>query len=320
MNNRFMAGTCLLVFLMLGVASATNGQVTTGTPPFGSFGGGPDVINLSNLNARLSVPVLRKAGRGMSFDFNLTYDSSVWYPLTSSGTTSWQDMTAATWGWTTSIPRIGRLVPESASYNLYLCPGGLSSYTIAYYSNWTYFDGFGTPHPFAGTTEVDTGCGGDGFSTSINSTATDGSGYTVSITGATLNSLIAADGAQITLSGVTLQDKNGNKITENTSGQYYDTLSSTTPVLTAETAWHPRATRSRRTLGLPQCPVGSCTSEASFSRFPTCRTPRHASSADLNLREPCDAWVLRRSRGVRYREDNPEAHVDATEGAYVCAR
>jgi len=232
MNNRFMAATCLLVFFIIGVAIPTNGQVTTGIPPLGSFGGGPDVINLANLNAHLSVPVLKKAGRGMPFDFNLTYDSSVWYPVTSSGTTSWQDMTATTWGWTTSIPRIGQLEPESVSANLYLCPGGLSSYMISYYSNWTYFDGFGTPHPFAGTTEVDTGCGGDGFSTSINSTATDGSGYTVSITGYTLNSLVAADGALINPTGVTLQDKNGNKITENTSGQYYDTLSSTTPVLT----------------------------------------------------------------------------------------
>src|ERR1041384_1854178 len=51
----------------------------TGTPPFGSFGGRPDVINLANLNAHLSIPILHKAGRGLNFVYDLTYDSSVWY-------------------------------------------------------------------------------------------------------------------------------------------------------------------------------------------------------------------------------------------------
>jgi len=36
----------------------------TGTPKFGSFGGGPfDVINLGNLNTHFTVPVIHKAGR-----------------------------------------------------------------------------------------------------------------------------------------------------------------------------------------------------------------------------------------------------------------
>jgi hypothetical protein len=39
-------------------------QVQTGTPPFGSFGGGPDVINNANLNAHLTIPIVHKLGRG----------------------------------------------------------------------------------------------------------------------------------------------------------------------------------------------------------------------------------------------------------------
>src|SRR5258708_33306606 len=72
-------------------------QVPTGTPPFGSFGGGPDVINLANLNSHIVVPVLHKPGRGTNFTYDLSYDSSVWYPVTSGSTTTWTPVLG--WGW-----------------------------------------------------------------------------------------------------------------------------------------------------------------------------------------------------------------------------
>ena len=80
-ENRLFLAVCLLLVISFPVAA----QVTTGTPPFASFGGGPDVINLGNLNAHLDVPVLNKAGRGMPFTYDLTYDTSVWVPITSGG-------------------------------------------------------------------------------------------------------------------------------------------------------------------------------------------------------------------------------------------
>src|SRR5437016_4144659 len=55
-------------------------QVDTGTPPYQSFGGGPDVINLGNLNVHYSIPVFSRAGRGTPFSYALAYDSSVWVP------------------------------------------------------------------------------------------------------------------------------------------------------------------------------------------------------------------------------------------------
>src|SRR5229473_6505199 len=84
----------ILLALSIGLASA---QVPTGTPPFGSFGGGPDVINLANLNSHISIPVMDKPGRGMSSNYDLSFDTSVWYPVTSGSTTSWQPV--YNWGW-----------------------------------------------------------------------------------------------------------------------------------------------------------------------------------------------------------------------------
>src|SRR5713101_621835 len=85
----------LTVVLLTGVAPA---QVATGTPLFGSFGGGPfDTVNLGNLNVHFAIPVLHKAGRGMPFTYDLSYDSSVWTPVTSGSTTQWQPDT--NWGW-----------------------------------------------------------------------------------------------------------------------------------------------------------------------------------------------------------------------------
>jgi hypothetical protein len=48
------------VFATSGFAQVQN----PGTPPFGSFTGGPDIIDLANLNSHISIPVLHKPGRG----------------------------------------------------------------------------------------------------------------------------------------------------------------------------------------------------------------------------------------------------------------
>src|SRR5258708_6047053 len=79
------------------VATSASAQVATGTPPFSSVAGGPDVINLANLNSHIDIPVLQKPGRGTNFTYDLSNDSSVWYPVTSGGITSWQPV--RNWGW-----------------------------------------------------------------------------------------------------------------------------------------------------------------------------------------------------------------------------
>src|ERR1700722_10973265 len=78
------------------VTKSASAQVATGTPPFSSMSGGPDVIDLANLNAHVSVPVLHKPGRGMDFTYDLTFDSSVWFPSLLSGVNTWTP--DANWG------------------------------------------------------------------------------------------------------------------------------------------------------------------------------------------------------------------------------
>jgi len=236
---------CFAIFLLLALltpAQLSAQGPTTGTPSFASFGGGPDVINLANLNTHLSIPVLNKNGRGIPFSYNLGYDSSVWYPAGVSGSQNWQPTTATNWGWTTSMPLVGSINHTLSISSGHVCKGegGQITYFYVYtYSNWSYWDGFGTPHPFSGSSTYTTAspCSGNGIYTSFTDTAPDGSGYSISVTGYTVNSLTTADGAVINpvTGAITLEDRNGNQITSSTSSgttSYYDTLSSSTPVLT----------------------------------------------------------------------------------------
>src|ERR1700752_1246537 len=97
MKHASAYGICLLSIL-LALAETSPAQVAIGTPPLGSFGGGPfDVVNLGNLNVHFAIPVFQRSGRGTSLYYNLTYDSSVWVPVTSAGVTSWNPVGG--WGW-----------------------------------------------------------------------------------------------------------------------------------------------------------------------------------------------------------------------------
>src|SRR5260370_38199443 len=73
----------LLLVLLALVASVASAQVQTGVVPFGSFSGGPDIVNNANLNVHWTIPIRHKPGPGTNFDYDVTYDSSVWMPVTS---------------------------------------------------------------------------------------------------------------------------------------------------------------------------------------------------------------------------------------------
>ncbi|HKH97614.1 MAG TPA: hypothetical protein VJ999_00785 [Candidatus Sulfotelmatobacter sp.] len=204
-------------------AQTATPQVARGLPPQGSFGGGPDIINLGNLNAHFTIPVFSRAGRGAPFNYNLYYDTSVWYPVTSSGSTSWQPVT--NWGWTgaadLSTPATGQL--SSQVFTIH-CSG--STFLYAYV--WTYTDKSGGRHVFPGTSQVKASCGS---TTSLNARATDNSAYYLSVTGAGPGTVTWRSGTLLGTSG-SLTDNNGNEITVSGSG-VYDTLSSTTPAVSA---------------------------------------------------------------------------------------
>lgn len=86
-----------VLFSVLIFCAPISAQVGTGTYPYGSFDNkGFDTINRGNLNAHFSIPVINKPGRGLPFYYNLSYDSSIWYPATVSGVKTW-----------TSVPNFG---------------------------------------------------------------------------------------------------------------------------------------------------------------------------------------------------------------------
>lgn len=227
----------LIYILCLTTVPATaQTQVSTGLPPFGSFGGGPDTVNLGNLNVHFAIPVLHKAGRGMPFNYDFGYDSSVWYPVAASGTLSWQPV--LNWGWRAQTEMLAGYVTYSEVVVTCLLSGHPISNTILTY--WAYHDPRGVVHPFVdlelNTSRIST-CG----PSSGTATAIDGSGYTLSASytsGTVSATVFPKSGGSLNppvLEGngaANITDSNGNEITVNSSGQFFDTLSSTTPVLT----------------------------------------------------------------------------------------
>src|SRR5438876_8373485 len=85
----------LLAIVMISIcATVALAAPTKGIPPFQSLGGGPDVINLGNLNVHYSFPVFSRAGRGIPFSYALAYESSVWTPAGSAWAFSGSNLVA----------------------------------------------------------------------------------------------------------------------------------------------------------------------------------------------------------------------------------
>lgn len=54
---------------------------STGTPPFGSYGGQNENINLGTGNLNISLPLFSFGARGMGLSLDAAYDSKVWHPF-----------------------------------------------------------------------------------------------------------------------------------------------------------------------------------------------------------------------------------------------
>jgi len=193
-------------------------------PPFGSFGGGPDVINLANLNSHITVPVLNKPGRGTNFTYDLSYDSSIWYPVGSSGSQVWTQVGG--WGWR------GQTEAESGYVSyfpiVFNCGGGNQFHDL-YAMDVPRPDGSGTSDQ-CGLPESSGGVGCGLTSFNSTSTATDGSGYVLNITNLTTAVVYSSRGTKIiapiltTTGSATFTDRNGNQLTADTAGHFYDTM------------------------------------------------------------------------------------------------
>lgn len=223
-------------FMVVGTASA---QVT-GTPPFSSSAGGPDVIDLANLNAHLTIPVLHKLGRGINFTYDLTYDSSVWYPVTSGTTTNWQAVTK--WGWLAQSEALTGSVPiRNTTASCFVTDPSSGLRTKQSYPTTTYVgykDPSGTLHTAtiittAGDPNCDSGPVAAVYTGSQQ--AIDGSGYLLTVNELS-NPLIVVtrpSGANIANPGsstATVTDTNGNQLTTVVAGStttFTDTLGTT---------------------------------------------------------------------------------------------
>lgn len=225
---------CCAIFAIVLLAATAVAQVSTGTPPLGSFSSGSDVINLGNLNVHFAVPVISKPGRGTPFDYILSFDSSIWTPVTSSGVKSWQPTT--NWGWRAiteaSTGYISRqrvtvqcVIDDGTEY---IPPRPPRYANFPQYINYQYHDPFGITH--AGFTNIAGGCAGD--IDPSDSTSTDSAGLTLdtSTTPATITTpsgTVFAAPIDVGTGAATKTDRNGNQITTTTGNTFTDTLGMT---------------------------------------------------------------------------------------------
>ena len=225
-------GSLLVVLLATVMGFA---QVPTGVPPFSSVGGGPfDVVDLANLNVHFTIPIVSKAGRGLSFTYNINYDSSVWYPVGTSGSQVWTPVTNFAWPAQTQIAQGNT---GSIKFTTFTTPcfDGTTHYIITHYQYTRFTDASGVAHPF-NVTVADTDVCGTGRM-SDSQLSSDGSGYTLFANVATAYVTSRSgwgiyppltSGAQGTIS-----DTNGNYISFNsTTGVFTDTLGKTVLTVT----------------------------------------------------------------------------------------
>jgi RHS repeat-associated protein len=223
---------CIVIF----ASSISSAQVQTGTPAFGSYAGGPDTVNLANLNDHWTFPIVHKPGRGTDFAYDLVYDSSIWTPVVAGASKAWSP--ATNWGWN-SVTTFGSGL---AGYGLYsatttYCYDGMGHINGAdqVQSNWAYFDPWGAGHHFAGQMEEKSGGCGNSQTNTMQPEATDGSGYTFdTVNGGGLrsktNTIINAPfNTYVPTTGYasSVTDRNGNQISNNASGAFTDTLGKT---------------------------------------------------------------------------------------------
>ena len=227
-DSRHASNTILALVLTLAsvvwLAEKGVAQVQSGTPNWMAYEShAVDTINLANLNVNLNVPVMSKSG---AFPFQLAWiggDSYVYY---SSYTNSLlPGYLQAPLTDTVNGFGKGSITATFATTYSGTCPSGYGTGSETFLDNWAIMAADGTRHavsPAIGVSwSATTTCAAGGFTLQT----IDGSGYTLSVTGTTVNSITTRDGG--TLNQVTSEftDSNLNSIGFQTStGSWTDTL------------------------------------------------------------------------------------------------
>ena len=194
-----------------------------------STAGGPDVIDLANLNVHIDIPMLNKAGRGTDFTYNYSYDSSVWYPVGTAPNQTW--VNAYNWGFRAQT----EVATGYASYYIAgitdcFDGGGHKTGSEQNFNTWVYHDQFGIPHPVDPTqvTQVLSGtC--SSYTPSFVLITKDGAGVTLHAVGNSSATVTTTKGRGLTIpvaTGVGAAsgtDRNGNEITVDGTGHFTDT-------------------------------------------------------------------------------------------------
>ncbi|HEV2424665.1 MAG TPA: hypothetical protein VGZ29_07555 [Terriglobia bacterium] len=224
----------IVVWCGVGVGLA---QVTTGLPPFGSFGGGPfDTVNLANLNVHLQIPIINKPGRGLPFYYSLAYDSAIWYPAGSQGSQTWTYINP-TWGWSRLSDGSTGYIGYSATTTNGTCSVDHQFYSYTTYVYGPYTDAAGTNHGMFAQTVYSTDQNCKASVPTATYVSSDGSGYTLNVTNTVIFAVYTASGTKIipteyasTRPSGEVTDTNGNSITVSTTNgvtTYQDTLGDT---------------------------------------------------------------------------------------------
>jgi RHS repeat-associated protein len=197
--------------MLICVAGLALAQVSPGTPSFSAYDSHTvDTINLQNLNIMLNIPVMSKSGafpfkygiNGNSYFYQVDHQ---WTPSLVSGTNGLNGAASGMLG----IHPIGY-----TTVGILDCPDGIN--TTTKYTNWYIAFADGTVHWLPSTDYTDSkGCLNPSFTDQV----IDGSGYTLSVTGTTVNSIYDRSGMSVYGA---LKDSNGNKITAGSS--FTDTL------------------------------------------------------------------------------------------------
>jgi YD repeat-containing protein len=173
---------------------------------YGSFDSSPaDTVNRYNLNSIVSMPIVSGNGRGLNFQYSLSYNSLLWtiaHPQTGA---AWQPNN---YGWNTSQVA-GQM---TFTVTTITCTGQPPFATT--YSNFLWSSTDGTQRSFAITTGTVGGCHGTNIS-SGNAAATDGSGYHMWVTNYVQATVYAPDGTRVYPAP---KDTNGNYVSSSVNG------------------------------------------------------------------------------------------------------
>jgi YD repeat-containing protein len=225
MKTRLNYALLIVLAVALSCKVASSQVVMPGTPPYSTISGGPvDEINLANLNVHFNIPIFHKPGRGLPFNMDATYDSTIWYPAYST-TFGYYWQNVQTTGWTESSLNVGSLYGDEQTYN-----------GTVYYCDFVYYDGSGTGHPFPGPADPGgSPCPANSSSTGSQvSNAVDGSGYSLTLSnfsGTTFTAQLNSKDGKYIVPPVGTQtgpghvvDRNGNIISFDGVSTWTDTL------------------------------------------------------------------------------------------------